>query len=97
MASIEEELVFARQTKVTIEGKRTERAIEVLGEAYRIVGTQPTVYIPLRDVRHKVGLALLPVIIGLEQGQKNQGDINNAKSAIEAWIKELKGSPYRRR
>ena len=89
MASIEEELVLARQAKGAMEGELTREAIEVLREAYRMAGTQPTVSRPLRDVRHKVGLALLPVIIGLEQGQKNQGDINNAKSAIEAWIREL--------
>jgi hypothetical protein len=97
MASIEEELVFARQAKAAIEGKLTEQAIEVLREAYRMVGTQPTVSRSLRDARHKVGLALPLVIMALEQGQKNQGHINNAKSAIEDWIKELKGSPYTRR
>jgi hypothetical protein len=92
MTSINEELVLARQAKAAIEGKLTEQAIEVLREAYRIVATQPAFSRPLRDVRHKVGLALPLVIIALEQGQRNQDQINNAKSAIDAWIRELKGS-----
>ena len=83
MASIEEELVFARQARATIEEKLTERAIEGLREAYRIVGTQPAFSDALRDARLKVELALLLVIIVLEQDQKDQGDIDKAKSAIE--------------
>ena len=42
----------------------------------------------LRDARDNVGVALPPVT----GGQPNQGEINKAKSAIEAWIKELERS-----
>jgi hypothetical protein len=91
MARIEEELVFAKQAKAAFEGKPTRKAVEVLRKAYRMAATQPAFLGegPLRDARGNVGVALLLVIIGLEQGQKNRGDINKAKSAIDAWIKEL--------
>jgi hypothetical protein len=46
----------------------------------------------LNDARHKLGLALPPVIQGLEQDQPNQGKIDKAKSVIEAWVKELTAS-----
>jgi hypothetical protein len=92
MASIKEELWFAKQAKAAIEGKLTERATEGLREAHRMAGTQPAFSDALRDARHKVKLALLLVIIGLEQRQKNRGDRDKAKSAIEDWIKELERS-----
>ena len=91
MASIKEELWFAKQAKAAIE-VLTEPAIEVLREAHRMAGTQPAFSDALRDARHKVKLALLLVIIGLEQRQKNRGDRDKAKSAIEDWIKELERS-----
>ena len=88
MASIKEELWFAKQAKAAIE-VLTEPAIEVLREAHRIAGTQPAFSDALRDARHRVKRALLLVIIVFEQGQEDQGDIDKAKSAIDTLIREL--------
>ena len=89
MASIEEELARSKQAKAAIEGKLTEEAIKVLREAYLMAETQAAFSSegPLRDARHNVGVAL-PSVTG---GQPHQAEINKAKSAIEAWIKELGG------
>jgi hypothetical protein len=38
---------------------------------------------PLNDARHKLGLALPPVIRALEQGKPSQGKIDNVKGTIE--------------
>jgi hypothetical protein len=89
MARIEEELVFAKQAKAAIEGKLTEQAIKVLREATRIAMEQ-VVFSgegPLRDARHNVGVGLPPMT-----GAPNQDNIDKAKSAIEAWIKELEAA-----
>jgi hypothetical protein len=90
MAGIKEELALAKRAKVAIEGKLTKEAIEVLRKAYRMAGTQAAFSSggPLRDARHNVGGALPPVA----GGQPSQAKIAVAKAAIDAWIKELKGS-----
>jgi hypothetical protein len=97
VASIEEELALAKQAKAAIENVRTKPRDEVvvtLREAIRAVQSQssfssedaPT------ETRHKVGLALPLVISGLHGDQPDQDKVDKAKSAIEAWIKELERS-----
>ena len=93
MARIDEELVFAKQAKTAIEGKLTEGAIKVLREATRIASEQ-LVFSgegPLRDARNNIGFLLAPVTERPE-GQQEQDDIDNAKSAIDFWIQELEAS-----
>ena len=93
MARVEEELVFARQAKTAIEGEITEQAIKVLREATRIAIEQ-VVFSgegPLRDARNNIGFLLPPVTEALE-GEQEQADIDNAKSAIYFWIQELEAS-----
>ena len=93
MARIEEELVFARQAKAAIEGKLTEQAIQLLREATRIAIEQVVFSVegPLRDARNNIGF-LLPPVTGAPEGQQEQDDIDDAKSAIEFWIEELEAS-----
>jgi len=93
MARIEEELVFAKQAKTAIEGKLTEEAIKLLREATRIAIEQ-VVFSgegPLRDARNNIGF-LLPPVTEVPEGQQEQDDIDNAKSAIDFWIQELEAS-----
>ena len=93
MAKIEEELVFAKQAKVAIEGKLTEQGIKVLRDATRIAIEQ-VVFSgegPLRDARNNIGF-LLPPVTGAPEGQQEQDDIDGAKSAIDFWIQELEAS-----
>ena len=93
MATLEEELKLAKQAKVVIERKsRTETTVEVLRKANQMAAAQMTTFSsegPLNDARHKLGLAL-PVIRALEEGQPSQDKIDNAKSAIEDWMRLLK-------
>ena len=93
MARIDEELVFAKQAKTAIEGKLTEEAIKLLREATRIAIEQ-VVFSgegPLRDARNNIGF-LLPPVTEASEGQQEQDDIDNAKSAIDFWIWELEGA-----
>ena len=88
MASIEEELALARLAKAAIEGKLTKGAIEVLRKAYLTAARQPPFDSPLRGARHNVGVALPPVT----GGQPNREEIDNAKLAIDAWVKALEAA-----
>ena len=93
MAKIEEELVFAKQAKAAIEGELTEEAIKVLREATRIPIEQ-VVFSgegPLKDARNNIGF-LLPPVTEASEGQQEQDDIDNAKSAIYFWIQELEAA-----
>jgi hypothetical protein len=93
MARIEEELVFAKQAKAAIEGKLTGEAIKFLREATRIAIEQ-LVFSgegPLQDARNNIGF-LLPPVTEASEGQQEQDDIDNAKSAIYFWIQELEAS-----
>ena len=93
MASFDEELALAKQAKVAIEGKLTEQAIKVLREATRIAIDQ-VVFSgegPLRDARNNIGF-LLPPVTEASEGQQEQDDIDNAKSAIDFWIWELEAA-----
>jgi hypothetical protein len=93
MARIEEELVFAKQAKAAIEGKLTGEAIQLLREATRIAIEQVVFSAegPLRDARNNIGF-LLPPVTEVPEGQQEQDDIDNAKSAIDFWIEELEDS-----
>ena len=93
MATIEEELALAKQAKAVIEAKPRNETIEVLRKANQMAAAQMTTFSsagPLNDARHKLGLALPPIIRALEQGQPNQDKIDKAKSAIEDWMRLLK-------
>jgi hypothetical protein len=97
MASIEEELAFAKQAKAAIENVRTKPRDEVvatLREAIRTVQSQSSFSSEdaLTEARHKVGLALPLVISGLHGDQPEEEKIDKAKSVIDAWIKTLEGS-----
>jgi len=92
MATLEEELKLAKQAKVVIERKSRTETVEVLRKANQMAAAQMTTFSsegPLNDARHKLGLAL-PVIRALEEGQPSQDKIDNAKSAIEDWMRLLK-------
>ena len=93
MVRIEEEIVFAKQAKAAIEGKLTEQAIKVLREATRIAIEQAAFSGegPLRDARNNIGF-LLPPVTEATEGEQEQDDIDNAKSAIYFWIQGLEGS-----
>jgi len=95
MATIEEELALARQAKVVIDRKPRGETIEVLRKASHMATAQMTTFSsagPLNDARHKLGLALPPVIRALQQGKPNQDKKDRVKSAIDAWITELERS-----
>jgi len=84
MASIEEELALVKQAKAAIENPSKD-TVEVLRKAIHMARTQATVFSSagsLNEARHNVVVALI-------EGQPNQEKINKAKSAIDAWVKEL--------
>jgi hypothetical protein len=88
----EEELKLAKQAKVIIEAKPRKETIEVLRKANVMAAKQMTTFSsagPLNDARHKVGLALPPLIKALEEGQSTEAKIDKAKDAVDAWIKQL--------
>ena len=88
----EEELKLAKQAKVVIEAKPRKETIEVLRKANDMVAKQMTTFSsagPLNDTRHKVGIALPPLIKALEEGQSTENKIDKAKDAVDAWIKHL--------
>jgi hypothetical protein len=91
MAGIGEELKLARQAKAVIEAKPRKETLAVLRKANILAAAQMTTFSsagPLNDARHKLGLALPPVM----QAQPSQDKIDNAKAAIEAWINELEAA-----
>ena len=89
MASIEEELALVKQAKAAIENPSKD-TVEDLRKAIHMARTQATVFSSaLNEARHNVVVALI-------EGQPNQEKISKAKSAIDAWIKELeRGSVIR--
>jgi hypothetical protein len=94
MANVEGELQATTQAKVAIENigtKPREEVVAILRKAIRTVQTQSSFSSDdaLIDARHKIGLALPLVISGLHGDQPDQDKIDTAKSAIDAWIKEL--------
>jgi hypothetical protein len=94
MATIEEELALAKQAKVVIERKSRTETIEVLRKANQMAAAQMTTFSsagPLNDARHRLGLALPPVIRALEEDQPSQDKIDKAKDAIEDWMRLLQG------
>jgi hypothetical protein len=97
VASIEEELALAKRAKAAVENIRTkprEEVIAILRNAIRTVQMQPGFSSgnALIDARHKIGLALPLVISGLHGDRPEEEKIDTAKSAIEAWIKELEAA-----
>jgi hypothetical protein len=88
----EEELKIAKQAKVVIEAKPRKETIEILRKANVMAAKHMTTSSsagPLNDARHKIGLALPPLIKALEEGQSTEEKINRAKEAIDTWIKHL--------
>ena len=82
MFSIEEELRLARQATAAVEGKRRKETIEVLRKANLMATAQMTTFSsagPLNDARHRLGLALPPLIRALERGQSGQDKIDKAE------------------
>jgi hypothetical protein len=80
MASIEEELALAKQAKAAIEGELTNEAVEVFRKSYHMAVTQPASEEPLRDARHKVGLALPKVTGALGEPSQDNIDVPNQQS-----------------
>jgi hypothetical protein len=88
----EEELKLAKQAKVVVEAKPRKETIEILRKANVMAAKQMTTFSsagPLNDARHKIGLALPPLIKALEEGQSTEEKINKAKEAVDAWIRQL--------
>jgi hypothetical protein len=94
MVGIEEELALAKQAKAAIGRKPRTETIEVLRKAHHMAAAQMTTYASegrLNDARHKLGLVLPPAIRALED-QASEDKIEKAKTAIDAWIKELEAA-----
>jgi hypothetical protein len=92
MASIEQERKLARQAKAAIEAKSRKETVEVLRKANQMATAQMRPFstaVPLNDARHRIGLALPPLIKALEKGQSTDNKLGKAKSAIEEWINRL--------
>ena len=92
MASINEELVAAKAAKAAINGiltaARKSEGLAMLKDAYRVAVLNLSSGGLLNEARGMVGIALSNVTHGLPTPEK----INKAKSAIDAWIKELERS-----
>jgi hypothetical protein len=94
MATIEEELAIAKKAKAAIRRKSRTETIEVLRRANGMVAEQKTTFASeghLNDARHKLGL-VLPLAIRALEDQASEERIEKAKSAIDAWIKELEAA-----
>jgi hypothetical protein len=88
VAGLEEELALAKQAKVAIE----ELEVEVLRKAYLTArATQPTG--SLTNARHNEVFALTNVFKPLDLSESFEEEyINDAKAAIDAWIRELEAA-----
>jgi len=88
MVSINEELGAAKAAKAAINGLLTAARIgslTALKHAYRVAVLNLSSGGLLNEARGMVGIALSNVMHGMPTEEK----IDKAKSAIEAWIKEL--------
>jgi hypothetical protein len=87
MATIEEELALAKQAKAVIEAKPRNETIEVLRKANQMAAAQMTTFSsagPLNDARHKLGLALPPVIRALSKA--NQAKTRSTRPKVQSKI-----------
>ena len=89
MVSAKEELEAAKAAKAAIStiltAARKSEVLATLNKAYRVAVLNLSSGGLLNEARGIVGIALSNVIHGLPTEEK----INKAKSAIDAWIKEL--------
>jgi len=92
MVSIKEELEVAKAAKAAIKALLTATskpaALATLKNAYRAAVLNLSSGGALNEARGKVGIALSNIMRGLPTKEK----IDEVKSAIDAWIKELEGS-----
>jgi hypothetical protein len=92
MVSINEELEAAKAAKAAINMLSTSAksaVLTTLGKANHAAILNLSSGGALNEARAKVGIALSNVIHGMPTQEK----IDKAKSAIEAWIRELEASP----
>ena len=92
MVSINEELEVAKAAKAAIKALLTATSkpavLATLKKASRAAILNLSSGGALNEARGKVGIALSSIMHGLPTKEK----IDEAKSAIDAWIKELEGS-----
>ena len=92
MVSINEELEVAKAAKAAIKALLTATSkpavLATLKKANRAAILNLSSGGALNAARAKVGIALSNIMYGLPTKEK----IDEAKSAIDAWIKELEGS-----
>ena len=95
---IDLELRHAREAKAAIRNigtMRRETVVEILHRA-RIAARRAALpfssEVPLNAARRKAGIALTILIPAFEAHLETSGRINKAKSAIDAWIKELEAA-----
>jgi len=92
MVSINEELDVAKAAKAAIKALLTAKSkpavLATLKKANRAAILNLSSGGALNEARGKVGIALSNIMYGPPTKEK----IDEAKSAIDAWIKELEGS-----
>ena len=92
MVSINEELEAAKAAKAAINtiltATRKSEVLATLKNAYRVAVLNLSGGGLLNKARGNVGIAISNVMHGLP----TEGKIYNARSAIDAWIKELERS-----
>jgi len=92
VVSINEELEVAKAAKAAIKALLTATSkpavLATLKKANRAAILNLSSGGALNEARGKVGIALSSIMHGLPTKEK----IDEAKSAIDAWIKELEGS-----
>jgi hypothetical protein len=94
MANIDEELRLASEASAAIE-KKSKKILEVLRKAAFIAQAQqtPTIFLSdaaLNKARRKAVSALESLIPALEVHRETSTRMDNAKDAIDEWIKEIK-------
>ena len=101
MVGIDEELSVAKSAKAAIDALSTvgpnPSIIETLRYA-RDVATSAMTFLgegPLNDERDKIGIAFSILIRALGDGGPTQEKIENAKGAIDDWMKLLDGATPR--
>jgi dihydroxyacetone kinase-like predicted kinase len=90
MVSISEELKAAKAAKAAINALaiRKSEGLTTLKHAYRVAVLNLSSGGLLNETRGNVGIALSNLMHGLPTEDK----IDNAKAAIDAWIKELEAA-----
>ena len=99
MAGIDQELSVAMSAKAAIDALSTvgpnPSIVETLRHARDVAASAMTFLGegPLNDERDKIGIAFSILIRALSDSSPTREKIENAKGAIEDWMKLLEGAP----